>query len=154
MFLSIQSKFKLKSQIVTVLLFLGPIIYGLVAGFYLIPSGYLKNSIAQYVIAGVVAVLNPLMVYFAMRKRLFKLELSDYGIKGRAFLGYGKEKEWSYPELDGFAVKVSEAKDGKLTETIKFLKSGNVELEISDDFYANYEEIKQVVASKMKEIND
>lgn len=107
---------------------------------------------AYLVFTAAAALVTAVYWFFNMRKWVSKLIIDDYSIRAKGFYGLGTEREWRWQELQGYAVRKRYQKGHGLFEELSVLYGGKAVLIIVGPVFANYDELKAIIASRLEHI--
>lgn len=153
MFTFVQSKFKWTAYVSAVLGIAVPIAIGVMYWFFyqdgLMPfeAGQMSWVLLFFFLSVVIQFVTFTWLMFS---RLVVLNISDYDIKSKGLFGYGAQKEWLFADLEGYSVKLQQKRHRQLTEVLVLWKSGRKVLQINEDYFDNFGEIKAAISAKLK----
>ena len=91
------------------------------------------------------------LVFGEMRVRMIAVEIANDHLVVASFLGLGKKREWYFLELDGYETVLLPSRYSTY-EYVFILRGGKRVVRLSAYYHRNYEELKTLIARKLKHL--
>ncbi|MEO8150150.1 MAG: hypothetical protein ABI723_21125 [Bacteroidia bacterium] len=119
---------------------------------YIVIFSSINYTSKDYLFLFFISIVFIILVFGELRTKAISINIYEDIISSKSFLGFGKKRQFDFKYFDGY--KTSILIGSGFYEYLYLMHKDKKVIKISQFYHRNYSELKQIIATKTKNLGD